>query len=661
MRLRCFNNCLTIGGFLLLGLVACSNPNTLAPAPGKIHPDSYLVQHGSAARADMAACQSCHQSDLRGSDSATSCFVCHEEGNNFALHDLPYIEPEQHGAAARDNPARCLVCHGTAPNRFDGGPIASEALYASDTATCNSAACHPAAGAHPTNWQGSNDINDNGYNASHRLVTQASIDTGCALCHQVTENGAAPLDQAPSCFSSTFTNSDGSTTGCHPRGPGQGAHDIPYETPDRHGASAKADLAACQACHGTPGSTDFGGGEVSSVSCATTDCHAAAGAHPTNWQGENDPSPDYVSSHRDAGRKSSNCALCHDYTQGRTPPLSSAPSCYVNSFTNSDGRTSSCHSEGPGAGHDLPFTDPADHGQAAKADLQACAACHATPADAGPGDNPRFNLAVGDLPQGCETSGCHSPYTAHPIPLWTGEVTSHASAGNQADACALCHGENLDGGGSAVGPACTSCHELGSPLVLTDCTSCHTTPPDDADNSVGVRPNRDGAHSRHQVYAEVTGNCSVCHTNAGAETDNHFDTSAPATVQISSTYNALGGTADFNSGSSTCSNVRCHGGQTTPDWYGGSINIATDCEACHAYSSSEYNGYRSGEHGEHRRLSCSRCHDAAILANPNGSHLANMATTEFEQDPWDTIKPLNQSCRQSGCHGSGVDFGDWND
>ncbi|MEJ2638632.1 MAG: CxxxxCH/CxxCH domain-containing protein, partial [Desulfosarcinaceae bacterium] len=554
-------------------------------------------------------------------------------------------------ASAKADLATCQACHGIpGSSDFGGGDVSS--------VSCATAECHSAAGAHPTNWQGSNDANNNGYSASHRVVTQTAIDTGCALCHQVAENGPVPLEAAPSCFSATFTNSDGSTTGCHPRGPGEGAHDLPYTAPELHGASAKADLAACQACHGIPGSSDFGGGDVSSVSCATAQCHSAAGAHPTDWKGENDPSPDYLSSHRNAGRQSSNCALCHDYTEGRTPPLSGAPSCYADSFTNSDGSTTSCHGNGPGAGHALPFTDPADHGPEAKANLRACAACHATPAEARPGDNPRFNLPVGDLPQGCETSGCHSPYTAHPTPLWSG-TTSHASAGHQAEACALCHGENLDGGGSAVGPACTSCHELGSPLVLTDCTSCHATPPDEADSSVGARPNRDGAHTVHQDYAEVRDNCGVCHTNAGANTENHFDTSAPASVQISSAYNALGSTAGFNSSSSTCSNVSCHGGQATPDWYRGSINIATDCESCHAYGSSEYNSYRSGGHGEHRRLSCSRCHDTAELADPNSAHLSNLATAAFEQDASDTLLPLSQSCQQSGCHGSGTDFGDW--
>jgi predicted CxxxxCH...CXXCH cytochrome family protein len=648
-------------GGLLFTLLACSSPNSLAPTAGKAHPARYLLDHAEAANADLTGCQSCHQADLTGGENVTSCFTCHEEDNGFAVHSLPYADPDQHGAVARNDQAGCLACHGTAPNRFDGGILADETLYASGTANCSSVACHPAAGAHPTNWQGSNDTDTDGYAASHRVVTQAAIDTGCALCHQVTVDGPAPLADAPSCFNATFTNSDGSTTGCHPNGPGEGAHDIPYAAADLHGADAKADLATCQACHGTPGSTDFDGG-TSSVSCATADCHPAAGAHPTNWQGQNDTTTDYVSTHRNAGRQSITCSICHDYTQGRTAPHSSAPSCYSADYTNSDGSTTGCHSDGPGTTHELPFTDPADHGPEAKADLGACVSCHATPSDAGPGDNPRFNLAVGDLPQGCETSGCHDPFTAHPVPLWAGaEATSHVSAGNQAEACALCHGVSLNGGSGAVGPACTSCHELGSPLVLGDCASCHAAPPDDAASSVVARPNRDGAHSTHQGYAELADNCTVCHTNAGANSDSHFDTSAPATVQMVSTYNAMGSTAGFNSGSSTCSNVRCHGGRTTPNWYGGSIDVATDCESCHTFGSSEYNGYRSGEHGEHREegVTCTRCHDAAVLANSNGAHLANMATTGFELDPWDTIKPLSQSCQQSGCHGAGVDFGDW--
>jgi hypothetical protein len=48
-----------------------------------------------------------------------------------------------------------------------------------------------------------------------------------------------------------------------------------------------------------------------------------------------------------------------------------------------------------------------------------------------------------------------------------------------------------------------------------------------------------------------------------------------------------------------------------------------------------------------------------MLANPNGAHLSNLATTAFEQDALDTVLPLNQSCQQGGCHGSGTDFGDW--
>ncbi len=651
---------------LLLGfgliLLACSSPNTLAPAAGQAHPPRYMLVHGEKAAADLTACQSCHQSDLSGGDNAANCFDCHAEDGDFSLHTLPYTSPETHGVAARNDQVGCLGCHGTAPNLFDGGIVADSDLFAKPAGTCSAAACHPAAGAHPTNWQGSNDTNNDGYSSSHREVSQAAIDASCALCHQVTSDGPAPLDEAPSCFNASFTNSDGSTTGCHPRGPGEGAHDLPYEAADLHGASAKADLVSCQVCHGTPATSDFDGG-LSAVSCATAACHPMAGAHPTNWQGDNDPTDAYVSSHRNASRQSANCSLCHDYTQGRTAPLNEAPSCYSASFTNSDGSTTGCHPDGPqGAAHDLPFSDPEDHGPEAKADLRACVACHATPADAGPGDNPRFNQPVGDLPQGCETSGCHDPFTAHPVPLWAGaEATSHVSAGNQAEACALCHGASLGGGAEA--PACASCHELGSPLTVTNCASCHASPPNDGGNTLADRPNRDGAHSAHQGYNGVTDNCTVCHSGAGANADNHFDTSAPATISLLSTYRAESGSPSFDTGGNSCSGIRCHGGRTTPNWYSGSLNIATDCESCHVSGTSQYNGYHSGEHNEHvngEHISCTKCHDADSMANPNGAHLSNLATTAFEQDPADTIRPLSQSCQASGCHNS-RDLSDWDD
>ncbi|MCP3953268.1 MAG: hypothetical protein GY697_13770, partial [Desulfobacterales bacterium] len=170
------------------------------------------------------------------------------------------------------------------------------------------ASCHTDASAHPTRWQGSNDITPN-YLTSHRNAGQQS--TNCAVCHDVTQGSTAPNPNAPSCFTATFTNGDGSTTGCHANGPGAADHVLPFDTADLHGNTAKADLTACQACHGTPGTTSFAGG-TADTSCAS--CHTDASAHPTRWQGSNDITPNYLTSHRNAGQQSTNCAVCHDVT-----------------------------------------------------------------------------------------------------------------------------------------------------------------------------------------------------------------------------------------------------------------------------------------------------------------------------------------------------------
>ncbi|MEJ2155693.1 MAG: hypothetical protein P8X96_10180 [Desulfobacteraceae bacterium] len=640
--------------FCLPVLSACSNANSQAPGAGDVHQQDYIVSHADAAQANMAGCKSCHGSDLGGKDFTASCLTCHPNGEPISVHVRPYSDPIDHGEAARNNLRECFACHGSASNRFDGGFLSDPAMYNAANANCSAAGCHSDAGAHPTRWQGSND-NTPGYASSHRVVSQDTIDTGCALCHQVEVGGPQPRNDAPSCFSASFTNADGSATGCHASGP-VSAHDLPFDTAALHGAEAKADLAACQACHGTPGTTNFDGG-TSGASCAA--CHPDAGAHPTRWQGSNDITGGYASSHRNAGKQSTTCAICHDVVEGAPAPNAAAPSCFSATFTNGDGSTTGCHASGPSATHPLPYTDPLQHGADAKDHLASCVPCHASPANAGPGDNPRFNVPIGSLANGCED--CHAANTAHPTPLWTGAAaSSHSTAGQMATACALCHGASLNGpAGGGTGPACMDCHTAGSPLTLTNCTSCHNWPPDGQAPAGNLYPNRDGAHAVHNNLAGVNGNCNACHEGAGTESAVHFNGGNPASVTLASTYNAQSGAANYNDTNQTCGTTRCHGGQTTPNWWSGSLNVASDCEACHSTSSGQYNSARSGEHRKHvvgKGLACTECHNTALLS---ADHFSNLATTGFEGNPWDTLNAslgynhgTGSGCNVGGCHGS---------
>jgi predicted CxxxxCH...CXXCH cytochrome family protein len=85
----------------------------------------------------------------------------------------------------------------------------------------------------------------------------------------------------------------------------------------------------------------------------------------------------------------------------------------------------------------------------------------------------------------------------------------------------------------------------------------------------------------------------------------------------------------------TCSNVSCHGGQTTPSWASGSINVNTDCTRCHALGTAQFNSFNSGRftdpnlgvinlHDFHINsvgVICIDCHNTTNLAFNHFTHL----------------------------------------
>jgi predicted CxxxxCH...CXXCH cytochrome family protein len=98
---------------------------------------------------------------------------------------------------------------------------------------------------------------------------------------------------------------------------------------------------------------------------------------------------------------------------------------------------------------------------------------------------------------------------------------------------------------------------------------------------------------------------------------------------ILSAYNAESGAAVRNT-DGTCSTVSCHGGQTTPLWSGGTIDVNTQCTACHAAGTNEYNSFNSGEHTVHvitQGIACTSCHDTVKLAV---NHFTTLNTSSME-------------------------------
>jgi predicted CxxxxCH...CXXCH cytochrome family protein len=220
----------------------------------------------------------------------------------------------------------------------------------------------------------------------------------------------------------------------------------------------------------------------------------------------------------------------------------------------------------------------------------------------------------------------------HPVPYLASAHTAVNQAGFNAN-CATCHAATGSVSPMSAAPTCTTCHQGGSPLTVINCASCHAKPPTGT-----AFPNVAGTHAVHNTLAGVTGLCSACHTGSETGTQTHYDHAnnrpglnslrvAPGQVGFpATTYNAKTGAATFNATALTCSNVSCHGGQTTPVWGSGTLNVNTQCTSCHVRGTTQYNSPNSGEHGlsNHSSKACTVCHNITTLAT---SHFAGLSTT----------------------------------
>ncbi|NNG47849.1 MAG: CxxxxCH/CxxCH domain-containing protein, partial [Deltaproteobacteria bacterium] len=417
----------------------------------------------------------------------------------------------------------------------------------------------------------------------HTTVAEGNASV-CAFCHTGGANSPvsppsppAPAGTPPGCFNSTLCH--GAAAAPHAIG---SAWIIPGAS--FHGLTAKADLAFCQTCHGTPGTILFDGG-VAPTACST--CHPAADSHPTTWSPAPQTGfPPYTPSHRDAGDIATSCAICHVVDGPGTGLNPAAPSCFSASFTNANNVAASCHASGPGAAnHLVPFLDP-------------------------------VHMGVDQVEFDGDCTFCHAVSGTSPI---------------------------------ASAPACQVCHTAGSPLAPPPgsfgvCTSCHGFPPD---GGLGTYPNVAGAHLVH-LDLDLLGmgspvDCDTCHLGLGFVTQAHYDRAngrpgaggrvPPGDLAFDNVYNAQTGASSFDNTLSllNCSNVSCHGGQTTPNWQTEMIDVdsAAGCLECHAFGTAQYNSYSSGQHdvGAHVSSGCTACHNTTALAV---NHFTALSTTAME-------------------------------
>jgi predicted CxxxxCH...CXXCH cytochrome family protein len=229
--------------------------------------------------------------------------------------------------------------------------------------------------------------------------------------------------------------------------------------------------------------------------------------------------------------------------------------------------------------------------------------------------------------------------------------------------CSACH--DVSAPTVKSGPVCQTCHVAASPLTALTCTSCHAAPPNGGAPAGAAYANIAGAHAAHIALngAGTPVSCNTCHNGLGSGTLNHYNAAKsrvpPGDVAFPATYAAQSGASAFdNSAALSCSNVSCHGGQATPNWQTGAIDVNTQCTSCHTTdTTTQFNGPTSANHNraEHQ-VACTACHNATTLAV---NHFTNLATPALEGPASATIGgfaitsyvPATRSCTTS-CHGN---------
>ncbi|MGE5700312.1 MAG: CxxxxCH/CxxCH domain c-type cytochrome [Deltaproteobacteria bacterium] len=669
---------LLFAALIAAGCSSGTSTGSLVDASGS-HPANFIDTHRALALPDGSACTSCHGDDLRGGIANVSCFSASRNGvachaNGPAFHPANWVDIKTRGTSSWHGDAflsgtlinglQCSSCHTLGTS---GTPGTGKCVTCHFTFTSAPVRRIPVGDATLHDWT---SFQTAGHGAP-AFFNDNVVNGVCQECHNANIRFANPPQQCHNCHE-----------------PFPSFHPAGWSDPADHGAAAKdapsanRGFAFCRTCHGT----GFAGSGNAPSCINNSACHGTSGNPATPAALNQAPhakrqwrtSAGTTLTHTSTASDNSNATVCYTCHSDRantidvpapTPAFdpASPPGCFNSSL---------CHGEAVAHPTGASWLPGSLHGATAKADLTYCQSCHAdAPA---PATNPRFNVVLVSPPgpnnSSCEN--CHKTGTAHP-PVDPAKATGdprwylHRLSGNKHVACPQCHGPTLQGPAEGgVGPRCQDCHRLGPPIVFPStavqpatCTTCHTFPPNGTPNQF---PNIAGTHGIHNSFAGVHNECDSCHNGAGFGSGaNHF---MDNTVNVSflAAFNAESGTAGYNAAAFTCSNVSCHGGQTTPNWRTGTIDVNADagCRGCHALGTAQFNSYNSGEHNNsnHRNRACTVCHNTTTLAV---NHFTTLGTTAMEGPASATVGggtttvvtyvPATRDCTPrsgSGCHGT---------
>ena len=204
-----YTDCMICHGRNLMGsgdAVSCYSCHAYNTAPPFIvHPASWVNAYSDhrayAAANGFASCTGCHGQDLRGYESAPSCYAPsfqgmtrHADGPSGIPHPLDgsYLLGSNHGPDAKADLTECQACHG------ELGGAGSNPRFNIGFGENACEDCHGTNDAHPRDW------------FDH--YTAGNIQDSCSLCHGVNLDGVGGV--GGNCLDCHIENPGIYPTGC---------------------------------------------------------------------------------------------------------------------------------------------------------------------------------------------------------------------------------------------------------------------------------------------------------------------------------------------------------------------------------------------------------------------------------------------------------------